>query len=162
MAGGRPKTPSEDKTGHYTDKQKLRMRQEEKAVRTESDQLRKPPTWLIDRVAKYEWKRLVEELDKIGVIGNLDLNHLAGYCNAYSSYRKATKELKGQELMIEKETPSGKKLVENPLIGIQRKYAEEMRKFAALCGLTVSSRLKVGAAKVDAQEEALERKFGNL
>lgn len=160
MAGGRPRIPSERKTGHYTDQQKVRMRQEEAAAETDSDQLQKPPTWLIDRVAKHEWKRLVEELEKIKLIGNLDLNHLAGYCNAYALYRKATKELKSQELMIEKDTPSGKKLVENPLIGVQRKYAEEMRKFAALCGLTVSSRLKAGTEKVDKQEETLKQKFG--
>lgn len=160
MAGGRPRIPSEDKTGHYTDKQKLRMRQEEAAVKIEDDQLQKPPTWLVDRVAKHEWKRLVEELKKTGVVGNLDLNHLAGYCNAYALYRKATKELKSQELTLEKETPSGKKLVENPLIAIQKKYAEEMRKFADLCGLTVNARLKVGAKKVDMQEEKLKQEFG--
>lgn len=160
MAGGRPRTMSENKTGHYTDQQKQRMQQEEAAVQTNSDQLQKPPTWLVDRVAKYEWKRLAAELQKTGIVGNLDLNHLAGYCNAYALYRKATKELKSQELLVEKETPSGKKLVENPIIAIQKKYAEEMRKFADLCGLTVNARLKVGAKKVDAQEEQLKQEFG--
>lgn len=135
---------------------------EEEAVAVEADQLEKPPTWLTDTTAKREWKRLITELKKIEIVGNLDLNNLAAYCNAYAAYRKATKELKTAPLTVEKETRYGTQMVANPLIGIQAKYSEEMRRYAGLCGLTIDSRLKAGSKKVSAEEDAIEKRFGAL
>ena len=92
----------------------------------------------------------------------MDLNNLACYCNAYANYRRVTKELDGQPTLIDKVTQFGKNKVRNPLIDVQKSYAEEMRKFAGLCGLTIDSRLKAGSAKVDKQEDSIERKFGAI
>lgn len=157
---GRPRKPLDVQKGHLkvVDYQKKEM--EEQAVTTGADQLEKPPVWLTDVTAKNEWKRLVKELKKIEIIGNLDLNNLGAYCNAYSGYRKATKELKGAPLTVEKWTKYGPQMVPNPLIGVQSKYSDEMRRYASLCGLTIDSRLKAGTGKVNKQEETLERKFG--
>lgn len=156
----RPRKPVElqKRNNKVVDIQRRKM--EEQAVSCDSDQLGKPPPWLIDTKAKKEWKRLVEELQKIEIIGNLDLNNLGAYCNAYSAYLKATKELKSSALTVERHTKYGIQVVENPLINIQKKYSEEMRRYASLCGLTIDSRLKAGAAKVDAQEKNLLEKFG--
>ena len=41
-------------------------------------------------------------------------------------------------------------------------YAEEMRKFASLCGLTIDARLKAAAVKSDKTREAITNKFGNI
>lgn len=139
-----------------------RRQQEEEVVMVGKDQMSKPPTWLTDDVAKKEWKRLIGELDKINIIGNLDLNNLAAYCNAYSQYRKATKQLKSEHLTVEKMTKYGVQIVPNPLIAVQSKYSDEMRRYASLCGLTIDSRLKAGSGKIDKQEEKIERKFGAI
>ena len=48
----------------------------EDQIRTEKNQLKRPPTWLIDDVAKKEWRRIVKELDKINIVGNLDRNNI--------------------------------------------------------------------------------------
>ena len=50
----------------------------------------------------------------------------------------------------------------NPLIDVQKTYAEEMRKFAALCGLTIDSRLKVAATKTSKQEQDITEQFGGI
>lgn len=157
---GRPRKPLDVQKGHLkaVDYQKKEM--EEQAVTTGADQLEEPPVWLTDAIAKIEWKRLVKELKKIEIIGNLDLNNLGAYCNAYSGYRKATKELVGATLTVEKWTKYGPQMVPNPLIAVQSKYSDEMRRYASLCGLTIDSRLKAGTGKVNKQEETLERKFG--
>lgn len=157
---GRPRKPLDVQKGHLkmVDYQKKEM--EEQAVTTGADQLEEPPVWLTDAIAKNEWKRLVKELKKIEIIGNLDLNNLGAYCNAYSGYRKATKELVGATLTVEKWTKYGPQMVPNPLIAVQSKYSDEMRRYASLCGLTIDSRLKAGTGKVNKQEETLERKFG--
>ena len=47
-----------------------------------------------------------------------------------------------------------------PLVDVQKKYAEEMRRFGALCGLTFDSRLKAGAMKVEKQQDEIYEKFG--
>lgn len=137
-----------------------RKQMEEETVTVGREQLEKPPAWLTDSTAKREWKRLIVELEKIEIVGNLDLNNLGAYCNAYAGYRKATKELKAAPLTVEKWTQYGKQMVANPLIAIQAKYSDEMRRYASLCGLTIDSRLKAGTVKVDKQESELERKFG--
>lgn len=41
-------------------------------------------------------------------------------------------------------------------------YAEEMRRFAALCGLTIDSRLKAGTVKANKQQEEIENRFGAI
>lgn len=158
----RPRKPLAQQKGNLKviDIQHKEMAEEK--VQTNDDQLSTPPTWLIDAAAKKEWRRLVEELKKIGIIGNLDLNNLACYCNAYANYRKATKELKKQPMLVEKHTRFGVNIIKNPMIEVQKTYSEEMRRYAALCGLTIDSRLKAGAAKVDKQEEEIERKFGAI
>ena len=53
-------------------------------------------------------------------------------------------------------------VVKNPMVDIQRTYAEEMRKFASLCGLTIDARLKAAAVKSDKTREAITNKFGNI
>lgn len=159
---GRPRKPLSEQRGNLKVVDIQRKEFEEEAVRGDSDQLSTPPTWLIDATAKKEWNRLIKELEKINIVGNLDLNNLACYCNAYASYRRVTKELKGQPALVDKITQYGKNKVRNPLIDVQKSYAEEMRKFASLCGLTIDSRLKAGSAKVDKQEEMIERRFSAI
>ena len=148
---------------HLTIEEKVRKEQEEEIVTTGKEQLEKVPKWLVDSVAKKEYKRIVSEFDKINVVGNLDLNNIAAYCNAYSFYLKATNELKGQSLTVERIMKNGEVgLFKNPLIDVQRNYADEMRKFASLCGLTIDSRLKVASVQVNKTEKTIEDDFGDI
>lgn len=134
----------------------------EEAVKTERNQLKRPLSWLVDDVAKKEWKRVIAELEKISIVGNLDVTNIGGYCNAFSNYVKASEILKDQTYCIERETRTGVMVVKNPMIEVQKNYADEMRKFASLCGLTIDSRLKAGASKVEKQENDIEMKFGAI
>ena len=140
---GRPRKPLTEQRGNLTVITMQTREAEEDSVTTDKNQLKRPPTWLIDNVAKKEWRRIVKELEKINLIGNLDRNNLGGYCNAFANYVKAI-------------------VVKNPMVDIQRTYAEEMRKFASLCGLTIDARLKAAAVKSDKTREAITNKFGNI
>ena len=139
-----------------------RRKNEEKKVKPGSSQLSRPPDWLIDEVAVKEWKRIVKELKKINLIGNLDRNNLGGYCNAFANYVKATNILRDQTFYIDRETRNGVIVVKNPMVDIQKGYAEEMRRFASLCGLTIDARLKAAAIKTDKTQEDITKKFGNI
>ena len=149
--------------GHLTVVQQEEKQEQEKIVTVGNEQLKKVPKWLIDDVAKAEYKRLIKEFEKIEVVGNLDLNNIACYCNAYANYRKATDELSGQPLIIEKCLRNYSSVkTENPLIKIQKNYAEEMRKFATTVGLTIDSRLKTACFKTSKENESIIDDFGEF
>lgn len=159
---GRPRKPLGTQRGNLTVLTMQNRQKEEENVQTGKDQLKRPPEWLINDVAKKEWRRLVKELESIHLIGNLDRNNLGGYCNAFANYVKATDILKEQTYYIDRETRNGVIVVKNPMVDIQKTYADEMRRFASLCGLTIDSRLKAAATRTTKTQDELERKFGGI
>ncbi len=159
---GKLKKPIDMQKAHLTLVEKQNRRQEEESVVTGNNQLKTHPKWLINDTAKKEWRRIVKELNKIDIVGNLDYANLGGYCNAYANYIKATEILKDQTYYIDRETRTGVIVVKNPMVDIQTNYAAEMRKFAALCGLTIDSRLKAAVTKTEKTEDMIQQKFGNI
>lgn len=157
---GRPRKPLETQKGHLKVIDMQNRTAEEQDVSTAKDQLKRPPDWLIDDVAKKEWRRIIKELRQINLVGNLDRNNLGGYCNAFANYVKATNILKEQTYYIDRETRNGVIVVKNPMVDIQKTYADEMRRFASLCGLTIDSRLKAAATRTSKTQESIESKFG--
>ena len=157
---GKPRKPLDMQKGNLTVVTKERRKGEEAKAKTGTDQLRSPPAWLINKEAKKEWRRIIKELKEIELVGNLDRNNLGGYCNAFANYLQVTELLKNQDYYLERETRTGTIIVKNPLVDIQKSYAEEMRRFAALCGLTMDSRLKAAAVKTETEEQGLKEKFG--
>lgn len=151
---GRTRKQLSEQKGHLTKKQQTRRQTEQELVRTDNKYLMTPPNWLINETAVKEYKRLVKAMKDMDMLGDLDANNLACYCNAYANYLKATEQL--DELVI-----SGGKF-ENPLIGIQIKYAKEMRDFARLCGLSIDSRLKFAAVKLNGIDDNINDEFGNI
>ncbi len=159
---GRPRKPVDMQAAHLTVNEKDEKMRQEECVTTGNEQLEKSPPWLINAVAKNEWKRIVKELKEINVVGNLDISNLGGYCNAYANYVEATKILKKQSFCIDRDTRTGTITVKNPMIDVQTVYASEMRKFASLCGMTIDSRLKAAVVKTEKTEEMIESKFGAI
>lgn len=160
---GRPRKPVDVQIGNLTTEQRTTREQEEAIITIGKEQLKKSPDWLIDDIARKEYKRIVKQFDKIGIVGNLDLNNLGGYCNAYSFYLRSTEELKDQPLTMDKKLPNGATVIaENPLIKIQKSYADEMRKFSSICGLTIDSRLKAASFQIKKSEQSIETEFGNI
>lgn len=111
---------------------------EEEAVQTGNDELQSPPEWL-DEFARSEWYRVVPQLLKIEIVGNLDYSNIAGYCNAFSKFRQAV--IDGND-------------------SLQIKYGPELRRFADQCGMTINSRLKAATTKIAKQDEVIEERFG--
>ena len=159
---GRNRKPLDMQLGNLTVEEQEKRRLEENMVTTKNDQLQNPPTWLINAIAKKEWARIIEEIKEIGMINNLDYNNLGAYCNSFAHYIALTKIIKSEGYTMERETRTGVIVVANPNILIQKGYTEEMRKFAALCGLTIDARLKAAAVKVDDADKAVEEQFGDI
>lgn len=128
---------------HLTKEEIKQRKAQEEAVKPGSDNI-KCPEWLKDKTAKKEFKRIADELKQIDLISNLDVDLLAMYCQAYVQYQKVIKEMEGQDLSITKYDKNNRPYqVENPLIKIQLKYSDEMKKIASQMGLSISSRLKL-------------------
>lgn len=158
---GRSRKPLSAQTQCITRADKERRKLEEKAIETGKDQLLTPPDWLTNVRAVKEWKRITRELLRLDVIGNLDIDALGCYCNALAAYIETTKELEGQPILVEKELSSGAiQMVPNPLYEAQRQHATEMRRFGALCGITLDSRLKAAAIKTAKVEDEITQEFG--
>lgn len=159
----RPRIPKDLQSKNLTKEEKAEKEIEEDLVKANSNQLEKPPKWLRDQVAKKEWKRLVEQFRTISVISNLDLNNLGAYCNAYSSYLDASKELAKQPQVVEYTNKFGAtNFVENPYIKIQLKYSDEMRRYSSLLGLSIDSRLKLATIKSKETKQEIVDDFGDI
>lgn len=146
--------PLSEQTGNLTTAYKEQRKLEEALATGDKSELNIPPDWLIDESAVNEWCRVVNEFQKIGMLCNLDIDSLGGFCNAFALYKKATMEL-GENGLIDENG-------ENPYIKLQLKYAQEMRAFAALCGLTIDSRLKFAAQKAQDINTEIEDTFGDI
>lgn len=145
--------PLEAQTKHLTQEEIKKKQFEEESVFVGNEQLEHPPDWLIDDTAKNEWIRLVKEFNKKSMISNLDYNNLGAYCNAFAKYTNLTKEV-GLEFMVGMDV--------NPLVQLELKYSEEMKKFGNLLGLSIESRLKIGTAKGENLNVSLENQFGEI
>ncbi|MBA3852921.1 MAG: phage terminase small subunit P27 family [Gemmatimonas sp.] len=98
--------------------------------------------------AKREWKRVCAELIALGVLTNLDLAALEGYCTAYGravtaerSLKKSGKGIRALTML----TPQG--WIARPEVAIAKAAWAEARRFAQEFGITPASRTRVPHAK---------------
>lgn len=93
--------------------------------------------------ARAEWKRLVAELTRLGLIAAVAPAALETYATTYALWRKAKTELNRKATRLIIETESGYQLA-NPLIGIVNTAATQLRAWLSEFGLTPTSRARVG------------------
>lgn len=138
---------------------KKRMETEPKPC---NDDLTPPPELTKKQAEKFN--KIAAQLDKIGIIGETDVDALARYIRAEEMYESATKDV----LRAEKSRPKGddfQQLVAwSALIGEldkrQERYFKQAQKCASDLGLTISSRCKLVVPK--AEEKEHKNKFENL
>lgn len=95
------------------------------------------PRWL-SKEARAEWRRIVPELERIGLISELDREALAGYCDAVYRRRRAIDLLDRGGLLV----PGYREaLRKSPAWQIYRDAGEIVRMWARELGLTPAARL---------------------
>ena len=156
------RTPLQTQKKHLTVVERQRREQQEASVMTSKDDLLKPPAMLVDAYAKNEWKRIIPLLIEIDIIGSLDMANIAGYCNAFAQYRRATDKLRTEPLVYDymDEKTGFEMHKENPTLKVQARAAQEMRRFGDMCGMSISSRLKAAATKAKETDDQIENVFG--
>lgn len=147
---------------HLTKAEIERRQENEKQLEKLDSSKIRPPKWL-GKDAKKVFKDIVKEMRVLDILVNVDVYGLAIIADAMEKYIMCTVTLHSEELKIITVTKFGEKLVENPTIGTQRKYAEIFNKYAANFGLSPASRLKIinqNMPELDNDEEEFEREFG--
>ncbi|MFD2446392.1 phage terminase small subunit P27 family [Bacillus sp. CGMCC 1.16607] len=168
---GRNKQPlsviqGKGKSNHLT-KDEIKQRQKhEKNMRGFTDKV-KPPTYLTS-AQKKEFEQISDELMKLDIFSNLDVDTLARYLDSKYQYLQLMKEMKKIKPTDTVTGPDGKKTtfanddypklarVKNTLFG-------ECRAAASDLGLTITSRLKlvIPNTEDDKKEKSeAERRFG--
>ena len=161
----RPKKILNMQHGHLTRKAQEEKAAQESLIIQDPSELDIMPRGLIDLKAKREWQRVTPTLKKMEIVGILDVTNLVGYCNAFSRYMEATGVLKKEGQLERKkgQTLTAQELKKiDMLVSIQHRWAQEMRRFEELCGLTINSRLKWAGTKTKEQEDTIESKFGAI
>ena len=145
---------------HLTSEEKIKKERQEEVVSVGKEQLARAPNWLLDSVAKKEFKRLVKEYEKIDLVGNLDLNNIGEYCNLFSMYIEDIndyKEIKKSDMALSEKVERKIEIKRDIL-----RVIEQMRKIGSLIGLDLNNRLKIANKIVDQEDAEINDEFGDI
>ena len=112
----------------------------------------------LDEIARQEWARVTVELDRLGLLTQVDMAPLASYCQAFSRWYQAEEWIKRKRMVFT--TPNGF-LQKRPEVTIAHEAMRLMHRFAVEFGLTPSARTRLsveGRNKDDGKGKA-ERFF---
>jgi len=109
----------------------------------------KCPVWLDDE-AKKEWARVSKQLERLGLLTELDCAAFAGYCQAYSRW-KAAEEFISKHGYVDR-TPSGY-FQQIPHVSIAQTYMKIMQKFCEEFGMTPASRSRINGNEESVGED---------
>lgn len=97
----------------------------------------------LDAGAKREWKIIVPELEKLGLLARIDRPALAMYCVAFSRWEKAELKIKElQEKGLIDDTPNGHKQI-SVWLQIANRAMEQVKGSLGDFGMSPSARAKV-------------------
>ena len=128
----------------------------------------KPPSGVppipkhFDKMGKYWFKRIGEELDAVGVMTTLDGKALELLIEAYTEYRQHCDVLAEEGYTYKTVSASGEEIVKAHPAAVMKSDAwKRIRAMLAEFGMTPASRSKVGAkgpAEVDPLDEFLKKR----
>lgn len=125
----------------------------------------------LDKEAKQEWRRMVKELEPLGMLTNLDKAIFALYCESYSIWAKSARIIQEKGMVfsaitktVQKQdgsivtTGSGLPSL-NPYFKIADKAKEQMIKALTEMGMTPSSRARVKVAEQKPKAQSEKERF---
>ncbi|PAP79628.1 hypothetical protein B1759_15015 [Rubrivirga sp. SAORIC476] len=102
------------------------------------------PTWL-HKEAKREWRRIVPELVRLGLLAEVDRAALAAYCQAYATWWRMERDI-DENGDVQLNARSGLESA-RPQVAMRDKALDTMRRFLVEFGLTPAARTRVSAAE---------------
>jgi P27 family predicted phage terminase small subunit len=119
-------------------------------------------------VAQAEWKSIVPELQRIGVLSTLDGKALAAYCHCYARWFEAERDITRLGLILEEPVTDsegeeiGSRYKRNPAVSISNEALKLMRAYLVEFGMTPSSRSRMKIEKppeVDSFDSLIEKRL---
>ena len=103
-------------------------------------------------VARKEWRRVVPELERLGLLTCVDGAALEAYCLAYSDMVKAQETLEEEGLTF---TTDKGYVGQHPAVAMKNKAMAALKSMAVEFGLTPAGRerMKVSSAQPEAEDE---------
>ncbi len=98
------------------------------------------PPWL-SKKAKAEWKLIVPELLKLGLLSIIDRAALSGYCQATAEVEEATRIIEKEGRILKRKSSGA--MYTHPAVAIQYAAFKVMKGFLQEFGLSPSSRSRV-------------------
>ncbi len=93
----------------------------------------------LSAAARAEWKRVQPELERLGLLMQIDRAALAAYCEAWSDFLWATGQTRKKRI-----TYAGNgTVIPHPAVQIKRQAMQKIREFAAEFGFSPASRTKI-------------------
>ena len=122
------------------------------------------PKWL-DTDAKAAWRRLVPQLDRMGVLTRIDGNALTRYCTLFSRWKKAEQFLqeRGEVYLDKDESGRVKGVRPYPQARMAAQLSEQLLRFENHFGMTPSARTRLSVPAGEApQDDQDKRRFLKL
>jgi len=112
------------------------------------------PSWLGKRVpwgreAIREWDRIAPEMERLGLLSELDRDTLAGYCDAHGRWWHFRREV--AEHGSVQITSSGY-AAQRPEVALMNRALDDIRKFSALFGFSPSDRARISVPEREDDE----------
>ena len=95
--------------------------------------------------AKKEWARIVPQLEKLGLVSEMDSVAIEGYCQSYALYKTCMEFIKKNGTCFPMKNPDGtlKYLQQFPQVAVANKALIQIRAFCTEFGLTPSARARM-------------------
>lgn len=150
-----------NKSNLTKDEIEKRKKAEEKLT-PKSDNIKRPKWLKHDKIAQREWRKIVPELKRLGLLTNIDTTALAMYCEAVSEYVQAVEKIKENGPVVEYTNTKGEtNMVENPAIQVKKKNYQVIKDMLKEFGLTPSSRASL-AIKAEGDDKKSDNEFGDI
>ena len=110
----------------------------------------------LSATARTEWRRIVPELERLGLLTMIDRSALAAYCQAYGRWVQAEKVLKEKGPLYKTEKGN---VITSPMLWVANKAIDQMHRFMVEFGMTPSSRSRIsvpGYLEEDAMSDLLD------
>lgn len=151
---GRPRKLLENSTGDLTVERKMQKVAEEELISEESRELlNEIPAELRDKLARDTWQRILPDLLKKKTTCNLDRDNMICYCNAWSQYLECCRKLKRNKR---------NDVYQSMWLSRQRCALAEQRRYSALLGMDVNSRLKAATIAISQEDDQIRGMFGDI
>ena len=115
------------------------------------------PEWLC-KDAKKEWERISPQLEKLGLLTQIDMAALVGYCESWAQYKKAIEFIQknGEVYPIKDDNGKIKYLQQFPQVSIANKALINIKSFCTEFGMTPSARSRMIVAGADENSDEME------